>query len=196
MGTVSGASRGWWLSVALLATGPACELRELTGAQLFGATPADAAAGAPADAGALPANDAASPEAPVDASPPLIDAMAGGGPDVPPPPDLLPPRLITITGTVSSQCGGANVKVGAGGRHTCSHNGKGSYLLRVTETPWTTITISAQGDRYEPFPYSARIVLDPGGTTHNIDLVFDGACDALAAVPPCVCVPADRCDPS
>jgi hypothetical protein len=168
-----------------------CDLRGLTHAQLYGPGPADAESTPPElprDAGVLPMADAA----------PSADAATPAPPPDGPPaaPDLAPIELITITGTVSSNCGGVNANVGALGRHTCSHQGKGNYTLRVAERPGRTITISAQREGHTPFPYSARILLDANGTNHDIVLHFDGPCTAAAELPPCVCQPVEQCGPS
>jgi hypothetical protein len=105
---------------------------------------------------------------------------------------------ITITGTVIiTNCGGgANINVGAGSRHTCSQAGKGGYVLRVFETPYTNITITAQRQGFTPFPYSAPVFLDPTNARHNIELQYQGDCNEIPTLPPCVCTPPERCDPS
>jgi hypothetical protein len=182
------------LLVALLA---GCELRGLTHAQLHGQEP-DAAV-APADAEA-PAPDVGT--LPVDAtSPPPVDAMASppdaavardlSGPEADPPPVLI------VTGAIRTNCGGVDAKVGAGGKHTCAFEGKGSYILRLTGLrPGNRITLTAEKPGFKPAPYTAVIELKANGTTQDVDLTYDGPCEEVRSLPKCVCDRAAGCEPS
>jgi hypothetical protein len=181
-----------WHWVALLSLLAGCELRGLTHAQLHGDSP-DAgspqldATPAPAPDGAMPLEDSAPPM--------IVDARAdqSAAPSL----DADPASVIVITGSVRTNCGSVDAKVGAGGKHTCAYDGKGSYILRVVGfRTGNIITITAEKPGFRPAPYSALIKLDANGTTHDIELTFDGPCEQAKLLPKCVCTAADRCDPS
>jgi hypothetical protein len=151
-----------WAAVLLVTTG-ACDLADLTHAQLYGAvTPVGDAGPRP------PAPDAG------DAAPDAHDA----GP------------AIYVSGAVTNACTGdiIDALVGIAGRHTCSFAGKGSFFIRIDDVPaGVTVTLTAAKKGYHP--YSAQVVLDRSGVPHDIALVPDPDCasNPRPATEACVC---------
>jgi hypothetical protein len=156
----------------------ACELRGLTGAQLYGSSP-DAA---------LVARDASAPPADLPVS--VIDAPQDGPPPLP---------LVLVTGSVQGLCGPNGAMIGGGGAHTCSYAGKNSYTLRLRNVvPGTRIELVARRPGYLPDPNTFTITVEETGVQH--DFIFTpstGSCDPAPPDPgPCVCNPDAGCEPS
>ena len=160
-----------------------CELRGLTRSQLYGSE-IDAAQPA----------DTREPDAADDAAP-VRDA---GAPDLPGDGPVAPPEGIIVTGFVSGTCHQEPVMVGGAGFHTCSYDGKGSYRLRIRGVPaGTRVEIGARLPGYLPDPNTAIIQLEATGNTHDFHFApASGSCDQVPDAGPCVCVPAEGCDPS
>jgi len=176
----------WRLAILFLLAG--CELRGLTRSQLYGP---EADAGAPADVREELVPDAAAP----DAAPPAPDAAPPDlGPDLPP----TPPEGIFVTGFVAGVCHGEQVMVGGAGFHTCTYSGKGSYRLRIRNIPpGTRVEIGARLPGYLPDPATAVITLEPDGNTQNFEIrPASGSCTTVVDAGPCVCIPAQGCEPS
>jgi hypothetical protein len=168
----------WRLAILLLVAG--CELRGLTRSQLYGSQ-GDAA---PAADASLEAPDAAGELAPdVGAD---LDGRAA------------PPEGIIVTGFVSGTCHGEPAMVGGAGFHTCSYLGKGSYRLRIRNIPpGTRVELGARLPGYLPDPATAVITLAPDGNVQNFQLApASGSCASVPDAGPCVCIPAEGCEPS
>jgi hypothetical protein len=188
------------LAILLLLAG--CELRGLTRSQLYGS---QADASLPADTG-LETPDAAvevavGPDAGALETPDAVEGGAGsdaGAVDLLSDAPLAPPDGIIVTGFVAGICNGESVMVGGAGFHTCSYAGKGSYRLRIRNTPvGTRVEIGARLAGYLPDPATAVITLEATGTTQDFQLrPASGSCASLPDAGPCVCIAAEGCDPS
>jgi hypothetical protein len=161
-----------------------CELRGLTRDQLYG------------DAVDAAAPDAEPRQERPDAASPAPDLLAAdtAAPDGP----VAPPEGIFVTGFVAGICHDEAVMVGGAGFHTCSYQGKGSYRLRIRNVPpGTRVEIGARLPGYLPDPATAVIILEATGTTQNFRLEpASGSCDTVPDAGPCVCNPAEGCEPS
>jgi hypothetical protein len=150
-----------------------CDLHGLTRGQLYGEPP-DALADAREEA-----PDAGTP------------SVTSDGPPA-------PSEGIFVTGFVIGMCHGEAVMVGGAGFHTCSYSAKGSFRLRIRNVPpGTRVELGARLPGYIPDPATAVITLDASGNTQNFTIApATGSCDTVAPPPPCVCNPAEGCEPS
>jgi hypothetical protein len=183
---------GAWIGAAATVwalAGAGCGLRQLAREDLFGT--ADAAPLGPADAAGdsdAPGDDAGAADRRAEDGPPT-DAAG--------PPDGAPGDIVggtaMLSGVVSTACSpitGLDAKVGIAGRHRCSYPQKGSFFF--SDLPVGTLELAVAKEGY--LLYQATVVIQPGGTVHNVALVpaSPGGCaDPPPPDVPCTCPDAD-----